>query len=306
MMFEREGPGEQNNTGRRAILCVLFLLGFLVIVLRLFDLHVLQAEMMAKKAQRQHHKMITLDSNRGAILDRQGRALALNLDVPSVYASPVSVENPHAVANRLSKILEVPRPVLEQRLRGNREFVWVKRKIDSEYASKVKALSLPGINLLQEKRRFYPKGTLLAHVLGFAGIDSQGLEGLEVGYDRFLQGKARKVLLHQDALGRVIFPENQNEADSLSGHTIHLTIDEVIQYMAERALETAVRKTGAKGGAIIVMDPITGGILAWTLRPTFDPNDVMAVSPDLWRNRAITDPYEPGSTMKVILADPGS
>ncbi len=302
MMFDRQDRHEQSNSGRRAVLCVLFLLGFLVVLLRLFDLHILQAETMTKKANRQHHKIITLDSNRGAILDSQGRALALNLDVPSVYASPVSVKNPRSVAKRLSKVLEVPRPELEQRLRGKREFVWIKRKIDSEYATRVEALSLPGISLLKEKRRFYPKGTLLAHVLGFAGMDSQGLEGLEAGYEQYLQGQARKVLLHQDAFGRVIFPEHQQNVASLSGHTIHLTIDEVIQYMAEHALESAVEKTRARGGAIIVMDPKTGGILAWTLRPTFDPNHVKAVSPDQWRNRAVTDPYEPGSTMKIVLA----
>lgn len=302
MLFDCQRQSEQTHSGRRALVCAVFLLGFLVVLLRLFDLHILQAEMMTEKARRQHHTMITLDSNRGAILDRQGRALALNLDVPSIYASPVAVKNPSVAANRLSKVLEVPRPVLEQRLRGNREFVWIKRKINSEYATAVKALSLPGVSMVKEKRRFYPKGTLLAHVLGFAGIDSQGLEGLEVGYEQYLQGKARKVLLHRDALGRVIFPDNQEEAGGLSGHTIHLTIDEVIQYMAEHALESAVKRTQARGGAIIVMDPKTGGILAWTLRPTFDPNQVMEVSPDRWRNRAVTDPYEPGSTMKIILA----
>jgi cell division protein FtsI (penicillin-binding protein 3) len=302
MMFDRRGPEEDSYSGRRAVVCVVFLLGFLVILLRLFDLHILKAETMTKRANSQHHKMVTLDSNRGAIFDRQGRALALNLDVPSVYASPVSVKNPRLVANRLSKVLEVPRKELEQRLRGNREFVWIKRKINSENATQVEALSIPGINMVKEKRRFYPKGTLLAHVLGFAGMDSQGLEGLEVGYERYLQGQARKVLLDRDAFGRLIFPENQHEADGLSGNTIHLTIDEVIQFMAEQALESAVEKTQARGGSIIVMDPKTGGILAWTLRPTFDPNHVNSVSPERWRNRAVTDPYEPGSTMKIMLA----
>jgi cell division protein FtsI (penicillin-binding protein 3) len=158
--------------------------------------------------------------------------------------------------------------------------VWIKRKINAEYATQVEAMSLPGIAMMKEKQRFYPKGTLLAHVLGFAGIDSQGLEGLEVGYERYLQGQARKVRLHQDALGRVIFPENQQETDSLSGHTIYLTIDEVIQYMAEHALESAVERTQAKGGSIIVMDPRTGGVLAWTLRPTFDPNHAQRVDPE--------------------------
>ena len=302
MMFDRREQDEQAHSGRRAVMCVIFLLGFLVVLLRLFDLHILQAETMTKKAQRQHHKIITLDSNRGVIVDRHGRALALNVDVPSVYASPVSVKDSRLVAKRLSKVLEMPRPILEQRLRGRREFVWIKRKINAEYATQVEALSLPGIALVKEQQRFYPKGTLLAHVLGFAGIDSQGLEGLEVGYERYLQGQARKVMLHRDALGRVIFPENQQEADTLSGHTIRLTIDEVIQYMAEHALESVVERTHAKGGSIILMDPQTGGILAWTLRPTFDPNHAMGFAPERWRNRAVTDPFEPGSTMKIILA----
>ena len=251
-MFDRREQDEQAHSGRRAVMCVIFLLGFLVVLLRLFDLHILQAETMTKKAQRQHHKIITLDSNRGMIVDRHGRALALNVDVPSVYASPVSVKDSRMVAKRLSKVLEMPRSILEQRLRGKREFVWIKRKINAEYATKVKALSLPGIALVKEQQRFYPKGTLLAHVLGFAGIDSQGLEGLEVGYERYLQGQARKVLLHRDALGRVIFPENQQEADTLSGHTIQLTIDEVIQYMAEHALESVVERTHAQDRKSVV------------------------------------------------------
>jgi len=302
MRYGQSLEKEYNHSGRRAALCVLFLVGFLVIVFRLFDLHILQADAMVEKARRQHHKTVTLNSTRGAILDRQGRAFALNLDVPSVYASPASVKDPKFAAKRLAKILDVSRQKLEQRLRGKREFVWVKRKIDAEHATQVEALSLPGINMVPEKKRFYPKGMLLAHVLGFAGIDSQGLEGLEVGYDQYLRGQARKVLLHRDALGCVIFPDNQEESESLSGHTIHLTIDEDIQHMAEHALESAVKRTQARGGTIIIMDPRTGGILAWTLRPTFDPNHVKKLTPDRWRNRAVTDPYEPGSTMKVILA----
>ena len=302
MVFDHRAQDDTTNSGRRAVVCALFLLGFLVIVLRLFDLHILQAERMVKKANVQHHTMITLNSNRGAILDRQGRALALNLDVPSVYASPMSVKNPSVVATQLSNVLEVSRVVLEQRLRGDRAFVWIKRQINAAHATQVEALSLPGIKMVKEERRFYPKGTLLAHVLGFAGIDSQGLEGLEVGYDRYLQGQPRTMRLHRDALGRMIVPDNQGKTDARSGHTIRLTIDEVIQHIAEQALESAVERTHARGGTIIVMAPKTGEILAWTLRPTFDPNHVMRVSPERWRNRAVTDPYEPGSTMKIVVA----
>ncbi len=293
---------EKEGGGRRALLGLCFLVGFTILLFRFFDLQVLQAEMMTKKARRQHEKTITLDASRGAIFDRQGEPLALNLDVPSVYATPSSIDSPTLVARQLAQVLDIPRGSLEKRLRAKREFVWIKRKIDDSLVERVNDLALSGVDTLIEARRFYPKGTLLAHVLGFAGIDSQGLEGLENGYDEHLRGQVRQVVLHRDALGRGIIPEGRRKSQPLSGDAISLTIDEVIQYIAEQALEQVVQDTKAQGGAILVMDPKTGEMLAWALHPTFDPNHIQQASPEQWRNRAVTDPYEPGSTLKVVLA----
>ena len=296
--FKLAGEG----TGRRAFVGLCFLVGFAILLFRFFDLQVLQAETMMQKARRQHEKTITLDSNRGAIFDRQGKPLALNLDVPSVYATPSSLDNPTRVARQLAQVLGVPREPLEKRLRAERDFVWIQRKIDDSQVKRLNDLALPGVGVMVEARRFYPKGTLLAHVLGFAGIDSQGLEGLENGYDEHLRGQVRRVVLQRDALGRVIIPESQRKSQPLSGHAISLTIDEVIQYIAEQALEQTVRNTKARGGTVLVMAPKTGQMLAWALRPTFDPNHIHQASPERWRNRGVTDPYEPGSTLKVVLA----
>ena len=296
--FKLAGEG----AGRRAFVGLCFLVGFAILLFRFFDLQVLQAETMMQKARRQHEKTITLDSNRGAIFDRQGKPLALNLDVPSVYATPSSLDNPTRVARQLAQVLGVPREPLEKRLRAERDFVWIQRKIDDSQVERLNDLALPGVGVMVEARRFYPKGTLLAHVLGFAGIDSQGLEGLENGYDEHLRGQVRRVVLQRDALGRVIIPESQRKSQPLSGHAISLTIDEVIQYIAEQALEQTVRNTKARGGAVLVMAPKTGQMLAWALRPTFDPNHIHQASPERWRNRGVTDPYEPGSTLKVVLA----
>ena len=300
--IEKELKLEGEGAGRRAFLGLCFLAGFAVLFFRFFDLQVLQAETMTQKARQQHEKIITMDSNRGAILDRRGTPLALNLDVSSVYATPSSIDDPARVARQLALALDVPREPLENRLRANRDFIWIQRKIEDARVERLNALALPGVGVVVESRRFYPKGTLLAHVLGFAGIDSQGLEGLENGYDEHLRGRVRRVVLQRDALGRIIIPESRRAPQPLSGHAISLTIDEVIQYIAEQALEQAVQNTGARGGAVLVMAPDTGRMLAWALRPTFDPNQIHEASPDRWRNRGVTDPYEPGSTLKAVLA----
>ncbi len=299
--MKQKGPLTGQEAGRRAFLGLCFLVGFVILLFRFFDLQVLQAEVMMQKARRQHEKTVTLDSNRGAIVDRQGKPLALNLDAPSVYATPSAIDDPSRVARHLSRILDVPREPLEKQLRTKREFVWVKRKIHESHVERLNDLGLSGVNVLVEARRFYPKGTLMAHVLGFAGIDSQGLEGLENGYDEHLRGRVRRVVLQRDALGRSIIPESRRTPRPFSGHAISLTIDEVIQYIAEQALEQAVQDTKARGGAILVMAPQTGQMLAWALRPTFDPNAIHQASPEQWRNRGVTDPYEPGSTLKVVL-----
>lgn len=153
-----------------------------------------------------------------------------------------------------------------------------------------------------EGRRFYPKGPLLSHVLGFAGMDGEGLEGVERRYESHLHGEKRVTVLQRDALGRTVFPKGLAEQNPAPGHSLVLTIDEVIQYITEKELEEAVNRTHAKSGTMIVLDPQTGALLALAISPRFDPNAVSALGPDRWRNRALTDAYEPGSTMKAIIA----
>jgi cell division protein FtsI (penicillin-binding protein 3) len=226
----------------------------------------------------------------------------MNMEVPSVFGVPTALESPAVTARHLSPVLHVRRDELEKKLRQDKSFVWLARKVEPEQGQRLERLSLDGIGVVMEGRRFYPKGPLLAHVLGFAGMDGQGLEGLERRYESQLHGEKRITILQRDALGRTVFPKGLAETPPAPGHALTLTIDEVIQYIAEKELEEAVNHARGKSGTIIVMDPQTGAILAMAVSPRFDPNSVAALTPDRWRNRALTDTYEPGSTMKVIVA----
>lgn len=295
--------GDSPFWGRRVIVWSLLMVGLGIVLIRLFQLQVLNAQEMVDRARRQHQKTVVLESSRGTILDTRGRVLAMNTAVPSVFATPALIQNPRSLARSLAGILGISRSDIEKMLRKDRDFVWVKRKVSPEKLKQIDGLASQGVGVLMEEQRFYPKGQLLSHVLGFAGIDSQGLEGLETHYEPYLRGTEKRVYFHRDALGRVIIPKEANgEAPHLSGHTITLTIDEVVQYIAEKELEQAVTETSARGGTVLVMDPQTGGILAWALRPAFNPNNPHGTPADYWRNRAVTDPYEPGSTLKVALA----
>lgn len=275
---------------------------FSVVLVRLFNLHVLQAAELTLKADRQHQKTVALEGARGTVYDRHGKVLAINMDVPSVFGVPTSMEDPARAARALSPVLHVRAGEIEKKLKQDRSFVWLARKVDPEQGRRLDRMPLEGIGVVMEGRRFYPKGPLLSHVLGFAGIDGQGLEGLELRYESELHGEKRIVVLQRDALGRTVFPKGLREHAPTPGHSLMLTIDEVIQYVAERELDDAVSRTHAKAGTIIVMDPRTGAVLAMAMSPRFDPNAVSALAPERWRNRALTDAYEPGSTMKAIVA----
>ncbi len=287
---------------RSAIVCLAFMVGFTIIFVRLFFLQVIQAEQGADQARKQHYTSVMLEANRGVIVDRRGKPLALNVDLPSVYAMPQTIQNPARVAKKLSRLLDIPSSTLRKRLKKSQPFVWIKRKVDPKSAESVRAQSFSGVDIVMEPRRYYPKGVLLSHLLGFAGIDSQGLEGVELQYETYLRGQKSMVRFQRDALGRTISLTGSKGRRPPQGYRIVLTIDEVIQYIAEQELESALTTTGAQKGAILVMDPKTGAVLAWALRPSFDPNQLPIGSPELWRNRALTDPYEPGSTLKIVVA----
>ena len=265
---------------------------------RLFSLQVRQHPKLAEAANRQYRRLVPLVPRRGTIYDRSGRELAVSLRVASIFAQPPQVENPERAAPALARALSLPPREVLKRLRSEKPFVWIKRRVSSEEAQAVAQLGMKGIATVPEGKRFYPKQQLGAHLLGFVGMDDRGLEGLELQYDVYLAGKPKWVVRQQDALGRPIFRE---EAGETEGRDLYLTIDEVIQYVAERELEAAVERSSAAGGTAIVMDPLTGEILALANSPTFNPNAYADAPVSARRNRAVADYYEPGSAFKIIV-----
>jgi cell division protein FtsI (penicillin-binding protein 3) len=272
------------------------------VVARLGYLQLVRQDDLAKIAERQYSKTIPLRPQRGPIFDRHGKPLAVSGAVESIYVLPGRIADRAAVAERLAAVLgERPREVRE-RLASDRPFVWVKRKLPPGPVQALRALKLPGVGVLPETLRFYPNRELAAHVLGFVGFDDRGLEGVELGQDRLLAGEAGMALVERDALGREVTAQPTILKAPSSGRGLVLTIDSTIQYIAERELETAWRETRANAGMVLVMDPRTGELLAVAIRPTFNPNVYQTATATEWRNRALTDPFEPGSTFKAILA----
>jgi cell division protein FtsI (penicillin-binding protein 3) len=280
--------------------CLLLFLG--AIVLRLGYLQILRHDDLARLAERQYSKTIPLRPERGTIVDRNGYALAVSAPVESVYALPARIFDRAAVAAALAPYLDERSRDIEQRLASDRPFVWVKVKIPPATAEAIRARRLPGIGTVPESLRFYPSRDLAAHVLGFVGRDDRGLEGVELAHDKILAGEAGLALVERDALGREMTGQPTILKAPTPGTGIVLTLDAHVQYLAERELDAAWRATGAKAGMVLAMDPRTGEILAMAMRPTFNPNAYQVSTAEQWRNRAVTDPFEPGSTFKAILA----
>ena len=288
---------------RSGIVCLCLLFGFVLIGCRLFYLQVLQSDAGAYQVQRQHQKSVMVQPDRGVIVDRHGHPLALNIDVPSVYVNSGSLKNPRQTAQALAPVLKMSVAQLRKIFQRKQPHVLVKRHIPEEMAKQLVALAIPGVEVPRGPHRFYPKGALGSHVLGFAGDDNQGLEGIEFQYEPYLRGEKNLVQYQRDAKGGIISSlYNQDSTGLQAGYHVTLSIDEVIQFIAEDELAKAVRQSRAKSGSILIMDPMTGSILAWALYPTFDPNHFRKLSAKDWRNRAVTDPYEPGSTLKVVVA----
>lgn len=279
----------------------LFLLAFAAIGHRAFGLQLLHGERYRKQARRQALHTLKIPPKRGPILDRHGNRLAVSVDVPSIYANPRQVGvRATEIAARLAAILDADRFLLAERLSGRRYFVWVKRRVTPRQAAAVKALHLPGVFLTHESRRFYPDRRLAGAVLGFAGMDGRGLEGVEKSFDRWLRGSESTVTGLQDAHGKLVYVHGRPDMGPSAGHTLVLTLDKKLQFITERALHQAVTDNQAKSGSAVVMDPYSGDILAMANVPDFDPNNVATADPAALRNRAVTDAYEPGSVMKIF------
>lgn len=289
---------------RFAAIFIFLLAGFLYSVFFLFYIQIFRSSHLAGLAQRQHEHTITLEPKRGTIYDRNLRPLAINLPVYSLYANPRALRKEHnipQIVTELSSILKMDPAALRAKIKKDKYFVWIARKLPGEVYAEIKAKKFPGIGFIKESKRFYPNKFLASHLVGFAGLDNNGLEGLERDYDRFLKGKEGGAVILRDARQRELLLE-KSYTPPRDGFNLVLTIDETIQFIAEQALEKMYRKYNAKGASIIVMVPQTGEILAFANRPTYNLEKPGQSSPQDRTNRAIVFTYEPGSVFKIVLA----
>jgi len=284
---------------RATILTTFMVFSFAVLFWRLFDLMLLRHETLARRARVQHSQEIEIQVRRGIIYDRKGREFAVNVEQKSIYLDPSRTDAPRRVAYRLSRTLGLDRQRLVRRLTSGKRFVWIKRKVDGSTVSRVQKMGIPGLDFVPEADRVYPRGQLASHIVGFVDIDNHGLSGVERFYEKFLTSRGGRIRVSTDARGNILLSGDELE---LSGNSIMLTIDEVLQYTVERALESAMRRWKARSAYAIVMNPYTGEILALANRPTFNPNYPGRYPPSRRRNRAITDVFEPGSTFKIVTA----
>ncbi len=280
----------------------IFFMLFVVALARAFQLCVVEGSSLKDLAGRQHRQQVALPPERGPIVDRHGDLLALTVESAQVYARPRTLEAAGDVTSAVAAALEVPTASVAEKLSSADRFVWLLRGATPAQADAVDALRLPGVGSESTRRRFYPRGDLAGQVIGFAGIDAQGLEGVELAYDRELRGSSESLNVERDARGRRMLTDGTWQPLPRQGARVELTIDAGLQQMAQTELQAAVTARHAAAGTAVVMDPTTGELLALANVPTFDPNHVGTAHADQWRNRVISDIYEPGSTFKGVLA----
>jgi stage V sporulation protein D (sporulation-specific penicillin-binding protein) len=291
-------------TIRKRVIVLFFVITVIMggLVFRLGYLQVFHSTWLAENATDQRIRDIPVEAKRGIIFDRTGKELAVSISMESIYAIPAEIKNVDETAAKLAAILTLNKDNLSNLLQKRQAFTWVKRKVPNVIARQIQSLEISGIGVTQESSRYYPQDNLAAHVLGFTGIDSQGLDGVEITFDSYLRGRAGSIMVEYDARGREIPYANHRYVPPVEGNDIYLTIDMVIQQIAERELDKVMQETQAKAATIIAMEPDSGEILALANRPDYNPNQFADYPPKLWRNIAISNAYEPGSTFKIITA----
>ena len=286
------------------LVCLFFLLWALAIAARLFWVQIIHHGEYMERAEKQQERTFEVAPRRGVLYDRNLRELAATVQVDSIYAVPTEMDDKKAAAHILAGIVHVDpedKRTTEQeianRLDNGHSFAWVARRVKPEVASRIRALNMKGIYFQKEFQRFYPDNQLAAQVLGYVGLDDNGLGGLEQKFDGSLHGVPGRVFTAMDARRHVL---GSTEHEPEAGRNLELTIDNNIQFMAEKALDHAMEKTRADNGTIVVQDVHTGQILALAIRPTFDPNDFRHTTPALLKDHAVSDVYEPGSVFKLV------
>jgi cell division protein FtsI (penicillin-binding protein 3) len=292
-----------HTTRRVLVVASVIVIWMFIIAGRLVFLQVFQHNWLRERARVQQQDTIPTVPQRGLVYDRQGRELARSIDTESLYIEPQKIENVHATAVSLAPLIAGDTKKLEARLESarqqNRQSILLARKLDEEAAAKVRTAQIKGTYFEKELKRLYPNGSLAAHILGFVGLDNEGLGGVEKQFNQKIKGEGGKLFLETDG-GRHPTSYASFETPSKSGDSIYLTIDQLTQFRAEKAIQEQVEKTHAKSGSVVVLDPRSGDILALANAPTFDPNNAKSVSPELLNNQALQNVYEPGSTFKVV------
>ena len=297
------------STSQRRLLQIFAVLAVwaVIVVGRLIQIQLVRHDHYMNRALRQQERTLSLSPVRGSIIDANGRVLAESISAESIYADPQSIGNRRAVAKSIASVpgIGLTAAEIESKLKTNSGFAWIARQVPLEVAAAVRARRIPGVDFVEEHRRSYPRVSLAANVIGYTGMDGEGLAGIEHSLDRSVRGRAGKVTILRDARRGMYLVGGEGPNRPANGDNVVLTLDSVVQFIAERALASAAQKYRAAGGSVIVMDPRTGDVLAMASWPTFDPNRFRESADTAWRNRAVQDLYEPGSTFKIITAAAG-
>lgn len=286
---------------RLFVVGLLFAAGLAAVGGRTFWLILRQGDWLTLKASGEVEDSFKTTGKRGTIFDRRGREFAVSIEATSIAVRPKRVADPDAAARELAAILKKPAAEIRAKLAAEQPFVWVKRQATPKEVEAIRAKRLKYVQFVEETRRYYPNRSLAAPVIGFTGLDGRGMEGIEYYYDEQLRGADASVRVLKDAHGNDFQSEPADEAE-ISGKNLILALDQTVQYIAETALQEAVDKSRARAGMAIVMEPKTGAVLAIAQAPNFNPNAPAEVKRRELRNRSITDPFEPGSTLKVFSA----
>lgn len=307
-VFVNDG-GSKAKRKRMAVIVLFFLLGFATLVYRGFHLHLSNDPKLVRIAKSQYRTKIPETPPRGNIYDASENELALSVPSYSLAARPGRVKDKPALAEKLSKILKIPAKDVAQKLNADKKYLWVKKYLNPREKEEIEAISKDlyseGLELVKGAKRFYPNREVASQILGAVGQDNEGLSGIELFYDRDLQGVAEDGVAYRDARGKTFETMEtlaSGKQDSREQHDLHLTIHKNIQYAAEKELTQTCEKHNAKSCTAIVLDPSTGAVLAMASYPSFNPNAYQSYDLGLWRNIAVTDSFEPGSTFKPILA----
>jgi cell division protein FtsI (penicillin-binding protein 3) len=284
---------------REFVLSAFIFIGFGLVILRLADIMLINHEWYKQKARIQQFKKEPIPVKRGIIYDRKGRELAVNIDTESIFVNPSEIISQEVALSALSGFSNYKKDDLLKKINKNKRFFWIQRHSDLDSVKKIKELGIKGIGFMPETKRYYPKGRLASHIIGYVDIDNKGLEGIEKRYEKYLSAQQESEFVIRDAKGNIL---SRGIKEAVMGNNIVLTIDEGLQFIVEKYIDEAMEYWKASSASAIMMNPFTGEIMAMASRPTYDPNMPSKAKAEFRRNRALTDCYEPGSTFKIIVS----